>query len=264
MPELAEVEFYRRRWNVGIGKPVTRVVANGKKRVLRGVDVAALESALTGTKLLASEGHGKRMLFRFSGEVWLGVHLGMTGQLLVEKADFTPEKHDHLALFQKGQTLVFRDPRLFGRIQFHAGKEAPPWWNELPPQPQEKAFTRVFVEKFFARRRKVPIKAALLMQEAFAGVGNWMADEILWRARVNPTRRVEALSTEEVAAIWKQTQWVSRQALKIIAPQFEDPPEGWFFNARWGRKGVCPHDQTSLKREEVGGRTTAWCPKCQP
>src|SRR3954471_6517638 len=135
MPELAEVEFYRRRWDVGIGQPITRVHINAKKRVARGINAAAMEKALVGAKFLKSEGHGKRMLFRFSNDAWLGVHLGMTGNLRIEAADFTPGKHDHLALFQTARTLVFRDPRQFGRIQFYHGKEAPSWWRDLGPQP---------------------------------------------------------------------------------------------------------------------------------
>lgn len=263
MPELAEVEFFRRQWDVGIGKPVTRVHINAKKRVARGIDEPAMQKALTGAKFLKSEGHGKRMLFRFSGDAWLGVHLGMTGKLVVEAADFAPGKHDHLVLFQRERALVFHDPRQFGRIQFHKGKPAPSWWSDLPPQPQEAGFKRAFVEKFFARRKKVPIKAALLMQEAFAGIGNWMADEILWRARINPKRRVESLADAEVAEVWKQTRWVAREAIKHVAPAHADLPKGWLFNERWSKRGVCPRDATPLKRAEVGGRTTAWCPKCQ-
>src|SRR5438046_1408595 len=117
MPELAEVEFYRRQWDVGIGKPITRVHINATKRVARGVDAAALQKALTGAKFLKAGGHGKRMLFRFSGEAWLGLHLGMTGALSVEDDDFKPSKHDHLVLFQKQRALVSNDPRQFGRIQ---------------------------------------------------------------------------------------------------------------------------------------------------
>ncbi|HEY6226333.1 MAG TPA: DNA-formamidopyrimidine glycosylase family protein, partial [Verrucomicrobiae bacterium] len=81
MPELAEVEFYRKRWDVGIGQPIARVHINAKKRVARGIDSAAMQKSLVGAKFLKSEGHGKRMLFRFSGDAWLGVHLGMTGKL---------------------------------------------------------------------------------------------------------------------------------------------------------------------------------------
>ena len=248
---------------MGIGEPITRVHINAQKRVARGIDALQMQKALAGAKFARSEGHGKKMLFRFSGDAWLGLHLGMTGRLLVEDADLTPSKHDHLVLFQKGRALVFNDPRQFGRIQFHVGKAAPAWWSELPPQPHEAEFKRAFVEEFFARRRKVPVKAVLLMQEAFAGIGNWMADEILWRARILPKRRVETLSAAEVAELWKQTRWVAREAIKHVAPAHADLPIGWLFNERWSKRGVCPRDGSSLKRAEVGGRTTAWCPVCQ-
>lgn len=264
MPELAEVEFFRRRWGPGMGQRVTNVHINAHKRVARGIDESKFVADVTGQKLVASEAHGKKMLFRFSGDVWLGVHLGMTGNLRVEKPGYAPGKHDHLVLSQKDQTLVFNDPRQFGRLQFHRGKEAPAWWSDLPPQPQEAGFTRAFVEKFFARRRKVPVKAALLMQEAFAGIGNWMADEILWRAGISPRRRVESLAPQEIARIWKQTRWVSREAIKHVAPSHADLPKGWLFNERWSKRGVCPRHKTLLKRAEIGGRTTAWCPVCQP
>src|ERR1051325_6900295 len=107
MPELAEVEFYRRRWDVGIGQPITRVHLNAKKSVARGINASAMEKALVGAKFLKSEGHGKRMLFRFSGDVWLGIHLGMTGNLSVEPADLAPGGHDHLVLFLTKRALVF-------------------------------------------------------------------------------------------------------------------------------------------------------------
>lgn len=263
MPELAEVEYFRRQWNPGLGERITRVHINAGKRVTRGIDAAALTKTLISAKLQSSATHGKQMMFRFSN-AWLGVHLGMTGKLSVEKPDYTPAKHDHLVLFQAKRALVFNDFRQFGRIKFHAGKDAPEWWSDLPPQPHEPKFTRKLVEEFFARRSKVPAKAVLLMQEAFPGIGNWMADEILWRARINPKRRVESLAPKEVAALWKETRAVSRDAIKHIAPEHGDPPKGWLFHVRWGRKGLCPRDGTPLKRAEVGGRTTAWCEKCQP
>ena len=97
MPELAEVEYFRRQWDSGFGRRVIRVATHSGKRVFRGTDVAALETALTGTRLLGSEGHGKQMLFRFSRGASLGIHLGMSGQLGVEAAGISPGKHDHLA-----------------------------------------------------------------------------------------------------------------------------------------------------------------------
>src|SRR3954451_23142651 len=111
MPELAEVEFFRRKWNAGIGAPITRVHLHAGKRIFRGTDTAALARSLTAAKLRESAAHGKQMTFRFTGEAWLGIHLGMTGELSVAPADHVPRKHDHLVLYQRSRALVFSDPR---------------------------------------------------------------------------------------------------------------------------------------------------------
>src|SRR6476646_11318126 len=101
MPELAEVEYFRRRWNVVMGNRSTNVALHARKRVFRGTDTRALRQQLTGTHLLSSEARGKRMLFRFSNENWLGLHLGMTGKMQTARSDFRPQKHDHFVLYQR-------------------------------------------------------------------------------------------------------------------------------------------------------------------
>src|SRR5262245_24499977 len=119
MPELAEVEFYRKQWDAGVGKKVLSVHLNEKKRVFRGTDTTQLRERLVGATLVDSKTHGKQMLFRFTRNAWLGIHLGMTGQLSIEKRGHENQQkvlspHDHLVLFQKGQALIFNDPRQFG------------------------------------------------------------------------------------------------------------------------------------------------------
>jgi formamidopyrimidine-DNA glycosylase len=102
---------------------VIRVAPHPGKQVFRDTDVAALEKALTGTRLLGSEGHGKQILFPFSRGASLGIHLGMSGRLCVEAAGISPGKHDHLVLFQEERSLIYSDPRMFGRIRFALGEE---------------------------------------------------------------------------------------------------------------------------------------------
>ena len=101
------------------------------------------------------------------------------------------------------------------------------------------------------------------MQKGFPGIGNWMADEILWRARIAPKRRVKQLREPEFNRLWKATRLVARVALKKIGADFGDPPKGWLIHERWSAHGVCPKHKTKLRRETVATRTTAWCPKCQ-
>ena len=262
MPELAEVEYYRRVWDPGVGGRVTRVHLHREKRVFRGGELVLFEQ-LKGKTLAASESGGKQMLFRFSGDLWLGIHLGMTGRLSVAEAGHVPAKHDHLVLFQKERALVFNDARQFGRVHIHRGKDAPRWWSEIGPAVTSKRFTREAMEEFLKRHGRLPIKGALLLQKGFPGIGNWMADEILWRAGISPARRAAELRQSEVANLWKEVRFVARVALEKIGPAFGDPPKGWLFHERWSAKGTCPKHKTPLHRETVATRTTAWCPRCQ-
>jgi formamidopyrimidine-DNA glycosylase len=260
MPELAEVEFLRKRWNPGLNEKISRVAARSGSRLLRGVDVAHLGKALTGATFLSSEAAAKQMLFRFSGDGWLGIHLGMTGELGCSAADYKPGKHDHLVLFTPGHALVFNDPRQFGRIQFSTGSTPPAWWSSIAPAISSEAFSVEAVRAFLARRKKAPIKAVLLMQERFPGIGNWMADEILWRAEIHPRRPAGSLNEDEIAALHRETRWVAREALRIVGTDYSELPQNWLFHHRWEKGGICPVTKVPLKREEIGGRTTCWSP----
>jgi formamidopyrimidine-DNA glycosylase len=264
MPELAEVEFYRKQWNPGLGQRVVRVQVHGTTRVFRGTSAVKLARALRGLKYDQSWARGKQMLFRFGREAWIGLHLGMTGKLLAEKPPFQPTKHDHLVIILQKMTLVFRDARQFGRVRFHCGKTPPAWWTEIGPSPCDKTFSRDILAQFLARHRKLPIKAALLLQAGFPGIGNWMADEILWQAGIRPTRETATLSATELTTVWKHMRAICRVAMRTIAEDFSDPPPDWLFHERWSRKGLCPRHRTPLDCATVGGRTTVWCPKCQP
>ncbi len=187
----------------------------------------------------------------------------MTGRLQTAPADFRPQKHDHLVLFQRQHALVFRDSRQFGRVQFHHGATAPAWWNESVPEISSAEFTRQFLAGFLNRHRKAPIKAVLLMQSGFSGIGNWMADEILWRARIAPAKRAGELDYTEITRLFRATRFVARESLRIIGPDDSELPRGWLIHERWRRDGKCPRHGTILRRETNAGRTTAWCVRCQ-
>lgn len=263
MPELAEVEYFRKRWDPGIGHKVLGVQLHGEKRLFRGTDVAALARRLTSQKLRRSRARGKQMLFVFAGDNWLGIHLGMSGKLRLEAADFLPARHDHLVLQQKKRALVFSDARQFGRVRFHHGAAAPAWWKVGAPEIHSRHFTKAWMQEFVRRHRRAPIKAVLLLQSGFPGVGNWMADEILWRARIAPRRQAGKLSADRLNALWRSTRFVSRASLRTIGRNNGDPPKGWLLHERWQPGGKCPRDGQILRRATVGGRTTAWCARCQ-
>jgi formamidopyrimidine-DNA glycosylase len=272
MPELAEVEFYRKRWALAAtGEKIVSVSLHEKARIFRGTDVAILRETIAGAKFLSSATAAKQILFRFDRTAWLGIHLGMSGELLVKAQDYAPQKHDHLVLGTRRNTLVFSDPRMFGRVQFHRGEKPPSWWTSIAPAILSQGFTLAAVTTFLRRRARAPIKAVLLMQEQFPGVGNWMADEILWRAAIHPKRLSGSLKPDEVRTLWRECRHVCRLALDAIAGRGKrlppdlnvNIPKTWLFKHRWQKGGRCPRTGQPLAHAVVGGRTTCWSPARQ-
>jgi formamidopyrimidine-DNA glycosylase len=173
-------------------------------------------------------------------------------------------QHDHLVLVQAERRLIFSDPRLFGRVRFDAGSEVPEWWRRLPPELLSDAFRRELVADFLRRRGRSPIKAVLLMQDRFPGIGNWMADEILFRAAIHPRRPAGTLQPAEIEVLWREIRTVARIALRSLSAGERDLPRHWLFHRRWDDGGTCPRTGVTLVRETIGGRTTCWSPGRQP
>lgn len=279
MPELAEVELARRIWSPAIGQKVVSVNTHPKVRVYRDTPAVAIETALTGAEFTSSQSHGKRLLFTFRKEreeFPLEVHLGMSGRLAVAPPDHEEHKHDHLLLRFQDLTLIYNDYRQFGRAHLH---DQPDPWASLPPEVLDRRFTLAFVKALLVKRPRTSLKALILDQNCFPGIGNWMADEICWRMGLHPATATAQL---DAASLRKETQFVTRGALRHVADKNESlmadpskgftaggyvsqvPPKSWLFQHRWKKGGHCPNCQTELARATIATRTTAWCPICQP
>ncbi|MBC2600936.1 Fpg/Nei family DNA glycosylase [Puniceicoccus vermicola] len=264
MPELAEVEYYKRRWEPALGQTVQKIDLHEKNRVFRGTDTEDLTKSLTGSQFSEARAHGKQMLFRFGEEGWLGVHLGMAGKLFCQSPEtFEPHKHDHLVIHLEPSVLIFRDTRYFGRILWHRGPEEPDWWTQAGRNLLDDDYTEEIFRESLRRRSKTPAKSLLLDQKHFPGIGNWMADEILWRAAVHPEKRGGQLSEKEISALYQCLREVCRDAMRVIAPDWSDPPQSWLFRHRWKDGGICPKTEKPLARIQVGGRTTCYSPARQ-
>src|SRR5258705_28675 len=227
------------------------------------MDAKEIVRLLPGMPYRHSFARGKQMLFRFGAQAWIGLHLGMTGKLRTEGLPFRPTRHDHLVIRVEKVALVFRDPRQFGRVQFHRSSKPPDWWTRIPAAPTEPGFTQEAVQAFLARHRRLPIKGTLLLQTGFPGIGNWMADETLWQAGIAPERKTGELSHAEMTSIWKTVRNISRIAMSTIGKDLSDPPRDWLFHERWSRKGLCPKHKITLNSAAIAGRTTVWCERCQ-
>ena len=203
------------------------------------------------------------MLFIFSGQNWLGIHLGMSGNLRTEPPGFRAGKHDHLVLQQKKQALVFRDARQFGRVRFHHGKAAPAWWAAGGPR---------FIRRSSARRRcarSLGDTAVRQSRRFFFCRADFPGLATGWRTRFSGARRSRrgtkagALSGKKLSALWRSVRFVARASLRTIGRDNSDPPKTWLLHERWKAGGKCPRHGTTLRRATIGGRTTAWCPRCQ-
>ena len=112
-------------------------------------------------------------------------------------------------------------------------------------------------------RRKAPIKAVLLDQGVFAGVGNWVADEILFQARISPHRPAASLGPAEVRALRAKLIAIVARAVKVGADS-DRFPRGWLFHRRWGRDASAVTSRAEpIRHETIGGRTAAWVPRRQ-
>jgi formamidopyrimidine-DNA glycosylase len=264
MPELAEVEFFIKQWSPGIGKTVKKIIINKKARVFRGQKIDNFIKLIKNSRLNSSAAAAKQMVFLFNKNIWMGIHLGMTGRLECRPQKQPSIKHDQIVLEMSSRhQLVFNDPRQFGRAQFFQGEGVPPWWAKIPSAILSKEFTEKEVADFLKRRKGRPIKAVLLMQERFPGIGNWMADEVLWRSGFHPAARAGNFGPKSIHLLFITLREVCRDALRVIGKDWSDPPNGWLFNHRWKRGGRCPKTKVFLERKTIGGRTSCWSPARQ-
>lgn len=192
------------------------------------------------------------------------VHLGMTGRLLVCSPEVPRPAHTHAVLeLSGGHELRFVDARRFGRLSVRTAGYDGPGAEPLTISPED------FVALF--RRRKTPIKAALLNQSLLHGVGNIYADESLFRAGVRPRRQAGRLTRAELLRLREALIEVLRQAIALGGSSVSDYVDAdgvsGFFQLEhkvYGRAGQrCKVCGAALKKLVVGGRTTVYCPGCQ-
>jgi formamidopyrimidine-DNA glycosylase len=194
------------------------------------------------------------------------VHLGMTGRLLVSKAEVELPPHTHAVLsLGDGREVRFVDPRRFGRLSVVTGEE-----GYLGPGAEP---TTIGVEEFsqLFKGRKLAIKAALLNQSILHGVGNIYADESLFRAGIRPRKQAGKLTKVELARLHEALQQVLKKAIQLGGSSVSDYVDadgmrGYFQieHKVYGHAGEeCTDCGTGLKKIVVGGRTTVYCPMCQ-
>ena len=200
---------------------------------------------------------------------WI-VHLGMTGRLLVATPDAPVAPHTHARLdLASGNELRFVDPRRFGRLEFRDLRSGGGAAFEAPGAEPLTIGARAFAELF--RRRRLPIKAALLNQSLLAGVGNIYADESLFQAGIRPRRRTNRLTAAELERLRLALRQILTDAIRLggssVSDYVDADGERGFFQLEhcvYQRTGEpCRRCQTPIRRMELAGRGTHFCPTCQ-
>jgi formamidopyrimidine-DNA glycosylase len=259
VPELPDVEAYRRFFvRHAAGHTVGRVVVTDPT-ILRNAVPEALDRALRGRRFAEPERHGKWLLCWTDGPALL-LHFGMTGDLIWSGEEPERHRHDRVIVELDAGEIRYRNMRKLGGAWLaHDRVEAAAVMGELGPDAL--AISR---KEFLDRlsRRRGGLKALLMNQRLVAGVGNLIADEVLWQARLHPRRRTEDLSDAERRELYRKMHSVLKESVE----RFDYVPRkrGWLNHVRGLPGAVCPRCKTPLARITVGGRTTYYCPTCQP
>jgi formamidopyrimidine-DNA glycosylase len=248
MPELPEAERARQQIDRVVGREIV-AVDDRDTYVCRPHAPGEIAAALVGHRLTATHRRGKFLWAETDGGPELGLHLGMAGRIVVDQPP-APNRWDRFTLeFADGGRMALRDKRRLGRAVLE------PDFSHVGPDA-----ALVGRDAFRKRvgRGTAPLKARLLDQGVIAGVGNLLADETLWRARLSPRRPAGDLGEEELDRLRRELRAATRSAIRHGGVHTGDI-------IPFRRRGAdCPRCGTPMARATVGGRTTFWCPACQP
>jgi len=275
VPELPEVEMARATIErAALGRRIADVDDTDTWEC-RPHTPGEIRDALVGRRLTGAFRRGKTMWCETSGlgrgrppGPVLGLHLGMSGRIVVSGADGETEGGDRLTgkgtaseqsarhpewdrftiVFDDGGALRLFDKRRLGRVRLDPGLD------DLGPDAAE-----VGVAEFRERvgHGRTAVKARLLDQSVLAGVGNLLADETLWQARLDPRRTVDTLGPDDLTDLHRALKRATRSAIRQGGVH-----TGTVVEHRHGG-GHCPRCGTAMRRATVGGRTTWFCPEEQ-
>ncbi len=277
MPELPEVERARKlAERVAAGRCITRVHCADDAIVFDGVSPRRIRGALRNRTVRGVGRRGKYLWFELDERPWPVFHFGMTGAFRVPHEDplplesspkvpdrSWPPRFTKLGLeFDDGAEIAMTNARRLGRILLRDDPLAQPPIAKLGFDP--------LLDLPTARRlggllqnRQATLKGLLLNQSFAAGVGNWIADEVLFQAGLDPRRSAASLSDAEVRRLRSRLRSVVVKAVAVNAEK-DRFPKSWLFHHRWGKDTDARTSRgESIEHITVAGRTTAWVPTVQ-
>jgi formamidopyrimidine-DNA glycosylase len=290
MPELPEVELVARCLRPALlGRRIVRVTTTRPSYFFL-TPPATLRRHLPGETLTTLDRAGKYLLVGLSSGARLLLHLGMTGQLILEGATnrrltlreqrqptasganprFASDRHTHLTIefSDRGSALYFRDTRKFGKVRLLAPEQSDPRLDKLGPDALGITARILFSA---SRKRRIKIKSLLLDQSVTAGIGNIYADEALFLAKIHPERPASRLDQRDCATLARSVRRVLLHSIAAGGSSIDDylHPDGsdGAFQRRlsvYGREGqACRKCRTAIERVVIGQRSSHFCPSCQ-
>uniref|UniRef100_A0A804PXJ5 Formamidopyrimidine-DNA glycosylase catalytic domain-containing protein n=1 Tax=Zea mays TaxID=4577 RepID=A0A804PXJ5_MAIZE len=246
MPELPEVEAARRALQAHcVGRRIARcAVADDAKVVVAAAGRAAFERAMVGRTIVAARRRGKNLWLQLDAPPFPSFQFGMAGAIYIKGIPVTNYKR---SVVNSEEEWPSKHSKFFAELD--DGPDA--------------LFEPMSVDSFLDSlgRKKIGIKALLLDQSFISGIGNWIADEVLYQSRIHPLQIASNLPRESCEALHQSIEEVVKYAVEVDADMDRFPKE-WLFHHRWGKK---PGKVDGKKIEFItaGGRTTAYVPQLQ-
>ncbi|XP_022010662.1 formamidopyrimidine-DNA glycosylase isoform X2 [Helianthus annuus] len=305
MPELPEVEAARRAIAENcIGKKIIRSIVADDAKVIDGVSRADFEASLTGKTIVGAHRKGKNMWIELDSPPFPSFQFGMAGAIYIKGVAVTkykrsavsdtdewPSKYSKVFIeLDDGLELSFTDKRRFAKVRLLKNPATVAPISELGPDALLEPMTEDELFKALSKK-KIAIKALLLDQSFISGVGNWIADEVLYQAKIHPLQSAATIPKEGCAALHKSLKEVIHHSVEVDADSSRFPVD-WLFHSRWGKKpgkinavevgadssqypsnwifhsrekkpGKAFVDGKTIDFIKSGGRTTAYVPELQ-
>lgn len=259
MPELPDVEVYRRYINSNcLNKKIKNVKVKNTK-VLENISKKKLEEKLKDNKFIDTYRKGKYLFIKTDNDFWLVLHFGMTGDVKYFKNIDDEPSHSRLLLyFYNDYYLSFDNQRMLGKINLIYDKDKYIGDKNLGIDALELDF-KGFLE--IVKDRHSMIKSTLMNQKLICGIGNIYADEILFQSKIYPKIKTDKLSKNKLKLIYNNINGVLNKAIDVKADADKFPDN--FIIPNRDKDGVCPKDGIKLETVKVNNRTSYFCPKHQ-
>lgn len=277
MPELPEVETIKNDLaRTVVGETITDFSSNSPQQIIPSP--AVVKKSVVGAKITGVERRAKLLLLKIQpysrSNLYLGIHLKMTGRMLLRKPNDRPDPYTRVIITLKNKELRFCDIRKFGYVKLFKDKqELEKELNaKLGPEPFSPQFTVNYLQKILSHKN-TNIKTAIMDQSLISGIGNIYANEALYLAGIKPTKKAKILGYKEIGILRDSIRKVLKKSIKYRGSSAKDESYrdlygelGHYQNhfLVYEQKGKrCQKCQSVIEYQKVNGRGTFFCPHCQ-